>query len=80
MKTIEIIKINSKKYPNKLRKIKNPPKQLYLKGNADLLKTNGIAVIGSKECSKKAELIAEQFTRELVKHNITIISGMENRN
>lgn len=47
------IKIGDEIYPEQLRKIKNPPKQLYLKGNIELLKQNCIAIIGSRSCTKK---------------------------
>ena len=49
------IKIGDEIYPEQLRKIKNPPKQLYLKGNIELLKQNCIAIIGSRSCTKNGE-------------------------
>ena len=45
------IKIEDNKYPEQLRKIENPPKQLYLEGNTKLLNVPGIAIIGSRECT-----------------------------
>ena len=46
------IRIEDDNYPEQLRKIENPPKQLYLKGNIKLLDTSGIAIIGSRECTR----------------------------
>lgn len=73
---IEIITIEDTRYPDQLKNIKNPPKQLYMEGNIKLLKTNIISIIGSRACSKNGEKLACQFTRELVYQDITIASGM----
>ena len=48
---IKIIKIDNQDYPEQLRKIKKPPRQLYVKGNIKNLKELGIAVIGTRHCS-----------------------------
>lgn len=55
------IKIGDEIYPEQLRKIKNPPKQLYLKGNIELLKQNCIAIIGSRSCTKNGENLAKNL-------------------
>ncbi len=73
---LEIITIQDNKYPEQLRKIPNPPKQLYCEGNVELLKNNIISIIGSRECSQNGIKLAEKFTKELVYQEITIASGM----
>ncbi len=70
------ITIEDNKYPEQLKKIKNPPKQLYLKGNIELLNVPGIAIIGSRECTKYGEKMAKKFAKELSMYGLTIISGM----
>lgn len=70
------INIESLEYPENLRKIKKPPKQLYLKGNIELLKTAGIAIIGSRKCTEYGEKNAKKFSKELSLQGLTIISGM----
>lgn len=70
------INIQSSEYPEDLRKIENPPKQLYYKGNIELLKTSGIAIIGSRKCTKYGERMTKQFSKELSLQGLTIISGM----
>ena len=47
---INIITINDKKYPPKLKIIKNPPIKLYTIGNVELLNENSISIIGSRNC------------------------------
>ena len=75
---ISIIKITiaNEKYPNKLRKIKNPPKQLYLKGNVELLNENIISIIGSRSCTENGKKLAKKFASELSAQGIVIASGM----
>lgn len=70
------INIEDKIYPEQLRKIPNPPKQLYLEGNIELLKNPGIAIIGSRSCSQYGEKIAEEFSKKLAQYGLVIISGM----
>lgn len=73
---MRIIKINEKEYPEQLRKIKNPPKQLYVKGNIENLKQNAIAVIGSRDCSNYGRKVCKFFTNNLVGYDFNIISGL----
>lgn len=70
------IRIENGQYPDALRKIKNPPKQLYLEGNIELLNKNSIAIIGSRNCSENGKILAKKFAKELVEQGLTIISGM----
>ena len=72
----KIVKFNDTDYPEQLRKIKNPPKQLYVKGNIENLKQNGIAVIGSRDCSNYGRRACKFFTNNLVGYNLNIISGL----
>lgn len=44
------------KFIGTIKKNKNPPKQLYLKGNIELLKQNCIAIIGSRSCTKMEKI------------------------
>lgn len=70
------IRIEDNNYPEQLRKIEKPPKQLYLEGNTKLLNIPGIAIIGSRECTKYGEKMAKKFAKELSLYGLTIISGM----
>ena len=76
---IQIIRIEDKDYPLQLLKIKNPPKQLYIEGNKEILKDNMIAIIGTRKCSKNGAMLAEKFAKELVQQGLTIVSGMAER-
>lgn len=73
---IKIIKFEEENYPQQLRKIKNPPPQLYIKGNLQNLNEYGIAIIGSRDCSNYGRRICKNFTHNLVGYNLNIISGL----
>ncbi|MCI9366532.1 MAG: hypothetical protein HFJ54_08630 [Clostridia bacterium] len=73
---IEEIDIEDESYPDSLRKIKNPPKKLYLLGNKELLKTKNIAIVGSRNCTKEGGENARIFAANLAKAGFTIVSGM----
>ena len=70
------IKFNDDLYPQKLRKIKNPPLKLYAIGNIDLLNKKSIAVIGTRHITEYGIKNCEYFTGELVKKGVPIVSGM----
>jgi DNA processing protein len=73
-----VIKLNieDELYPKSLKNVDKPPKQLYLEGNIELLKTEGFAVIGSRSHSEYGEKMCQKFVKELVESRMTIISGM----
>ena len=64
------------KYPEQLREIKNPPSRLYAKGNIQLLKEFGIAVVGSRKNTQYGERMCKSFVKNLVNYNIAVISGL----
>lgn len=73
---IEEITINSKNYPEKLKTIKRPPQKLYVLGNKEILKNDGIAIVGSRDCTKNGKRSARLFAANIAKAGFTIISGM----
>lgn len=77
---MSILKLSDCNYPEQLRKIKNPPKQLYVKGNIENMKEYGISVIGTRKCSNYGRKVCRNFTKNLVGYNLNIISGLAQRN
>ena len=73
---IYCISINDTKYPEILKESTNPPAILYCKGNLDLLNTNCIAVIGTRENTKIGEKITKKTVNFLTKNNFTVVSGL----
>lgn len=62
-------------YPNSLRDIDEPPYVLFCKGNADLLRRDCLAVVGTRKVSSYGRRIAADFTRVLSEHFV-IVSGL----
>lgn len=73
---MKIIELEDKEYPEKLRRIPDAPKILYVEGNIDNLNNMCIAVVGSRVCTQYGEKWCKRFVKELVKYNFTIVSGM----
>ncbi len=74
----KVIKIdmNSKWYPDKLRNINCPPKELFCLGNLDLLNRKSIAIIGSRNYSGYGKRAANEFSKGLAQNDICIVSGL----
>ena len=73
---IHEINIEDMDFPEKLRRIKNPPKKIYVVGNKEILNQDGIAVIGSRNCTEEGIRNARIFSESIAKAGFTIISGM----
>lgn len=74
-----VIKIQqgSKHYPDKLRTISCPPKELYCLGNLPLLNdTTSIAVIGSRKYSHYGARATKDFASHLAQEGVCIVSGL----
>lgn len=70
------ITIEDEIYPERLRNIPKPPKQLYVLGNEQILNEKSIAIVGSRVCTPEGAKIAEQFAKTLSKNGICIVSGL----
>jgi len=71
---INKIEIRDKKYPELLRKIKDPPKILYIKG--EIPENPCFAVVGTRRCSSYGKQIAQEIAGNLTEAGLTIVSGM----
>ncbi len=63
-------------YPERLRQIIDPPLVLYHMGDASLLANPGLALVGSRECSRYGIELAHRISRDLSVQGVTIISGL----
>ena len=68
--------MNDENYSKLLKKINNPPTNLYVKGCIENLNKVSLAVVGSRKCTDYGEKWCKIFVKELVKYGITIVSGM----
>ena len=70
------IELEDNEYPEILKLIPDAPRKLYVEGSLENLNTMCIGVVGSRNCTPYGEKWCEKFVRELVKYDITIVSGM----
>ena len=73
---MEIIRKDEAAYPERLLEIKNPPAQLYCCGDAGLLKSRCVAVVGSRTTTVYGRRTAEAIGRCLASAGVTVVSGM----
>lgn len=73
---MEIITFKDKRYPNNLKQIYNFPKFIFAEGNTDILKEEGFAIIGCRDCSMYGKKMAIKMAYELSLNNKIIVSGL----
>jgi len=73
---VSIISFRDEKYPNLLKYIPDPPPVLYVKGEIKPTDNVAIAIVGTRKASNYGRTAASRITRELMKYNITIVSGL----
>ena len=73
---IHIINYMSENYPQNLKNIDLPPLVLYAMGNIELLNIKSIGIVGCRNCSKYGKQMAVNFSYQLSKKGIVVVSGM----
>jgi DNA processing protein len=63
-------------YPLRLREIYDPPPLLYLRGKLREEDNLALSIVGSRKTSPYGRWITEKISQEIVRHGITIVSGM----
>ena len=76
MEKIKTITIKDKKYPERLKKIPNPPQTLYVRGDLSIAKKNCFAIVGARRCSDYGKQIAMEIAGNLAGAGIVIVSGL----
>lgn len=73
---ISLITIKDQNYPTILREIANPPAVLYVRGEMKSVDETAIAIVGTRKISPYGKRVTEDLTRDLVRANITVVSGL----
>jgi len=75
---MNILKINidGVGYPEQLKNIYDPPKNLFIRGELLAVDLNSIAIVGTRKCSEYGARVAHDLSYELALKGITIISGL----
>ena len=70
------IKLGGENYPKLLAHIADPPKQLYCRGNLELLNSECVGVVGTRKLTSYGKESAQYITRGLATAGFTIVSGL----
>ena len=73
---VKCLTIYSPKYPKRLQRLAQPPYVLYYIGNIDLLNTNIVAMVGTRNPSTYGKIVTQKFAKALAQEGLTIVSGM----
>jgi len=76
MSQINIIKVTDKEYPELLKKIYDPPEELYVKGDTSSLSEKCLAIVGTRTATEYGKAIARKYAKELSQYGFTIVSGL----
>lgn len=63
-------------YPERLKKIPDPPFALYVKGGIPQDRLPSVAVIGARQCSAYGRGMAEELGKELAEAGMQVVSGL----
>ena len=72
---VSIVTCEDPEYPERLRRIYDPPPLLYIKGSLDTADIP-VAVVGSRNASPYGRYVTEKLSRELAQRGATVVSGL----
>jgi len=70
------VKIGDPEYPRGLSDINNPPKNLYVRGDAEILSMPSFAIIGTRKATRAGIDLAERTAGGLASKGLAIVSGL----
>lgn len=73
---VEIISFSDKDYPYQLKKIKEIPLNIYVKGDLNFNYSKSMAIVGTRRITTYAKKKIREITSDLVKNNFCIVSGL----
>jgi DNA processing protein len=71
-----LISLRDDEYPSRLKQIYDPPILLYVRGDASVLESFCIAIVGTRHPTPYGNGVAEQLASDLAGHGLTIVSGL----
>lgn len=76
MSEIQIIRLGDSNYPQALMNLKDPPKQLYVKGNLDLLNRPAVSIVGTRDCTRYGLMVAKDLAAHCAEAGFVVVSGL----
>lgn len=75
--TIDVVRPNDSLYPEAFRAIKNPPKEIFIRGNLELLNNPcSIAIVGARKCTDIGRKNAAEAAGFFAGKGYSIVSGL----
>jgi DNA processing protein len=74
--TRRLLTLGDPDYPDLLLQTADPPLLLYLDGRAELLRTDAVAIVGSRRPTPQGLDNARRLARQLGEHGWTVVSGL----
>jgi len=75
-KRTEKITINDPEYPELLKTIENPPRELYYRGNLSICDNPCLAIVGSRKATPYGRWAAYNIAKRVSEHGVTVVSGL----
>lgn len=76
-KKISFVCVSEKEYPQRLKKIKNPPIILFVKGSINFnIEQKFLAIVGTRRITSYGESVTDLFATSLASNGIVIVSGL----
>lgn len=72
----QMIRLGDARYPRSLMDLKDPPKQLYMKGNIALLERPLVSIVGTRDCTRYGLTVAKELAAACVEAGFVVISGL----
>ena len=73
---IKSVKLGDKGYPALLKYIKNPPKELFYRGDISIASELSVAVVGTRKATRYGIWAAMNLSEKLAEHGVTVTSGL----
>jgi DNA processing protein len=67
---------NDGAYPPLLAQLHDPPRELYVRGKAEVLTGPAVAIVGARSCSSYGSHVARSLARELAAAGVVVVSGL----
>jgi DNA processing protein len=73
---LTVIRRREARYPPLLAQLHDPPHQLYLRGDPEVMSRPSVAVVGARSCSPYGAQVARDLARELAGAGVVVVSGL----
>lgn len=71
------ISSNNKQFPEALKHISGPPREIFIEGNwANLIDKPKVAIVGSRKASPYGRIVTERLVQALSAYGVVIVSGL----